>query len=354
MFVVWNGSAWAPVGAPVDVSDAVFSLVNDADPTRKALFSLSGISTGTTRIFTLPNSSSELAAVAGTQTFTGSKTFSGVVTVSGVTKTLNLGTGGAAGSITAVNIGSATAGAGGVTVVNTPTVTLSNAVTQVGMPQANLTAQLLGLGGATAEGRGRRAFALFQAVRHPEPLVWILPAHVPELPMLRGLPRGVGERLHLFRKVGETDLLWCVEEALRAAPVGLVIAEPEKLLSLTAGRRFQLAAETGRTTGIMLIREDSGSNATETRWDCESVASTAADSTLHQRTLSKNKIGTIGSWVLNWNGASAGVARRMQAGMFRGSSHDHPPLPALCRVVCHFEFHLPDRGIAPGRVGHLC
>jgi hypothetical protein len=79
-FVVWNGSAWDLVGEPVDVSDAVFSLVNDADPTKKALFSLSGISTGTTRTFTLPNTSSELAILAGTQTFTGNKTFSGSLT----------------------------------------------------------------------------------------------------------------------------------------------------------------------------------------------------------------------------------------------------------------------------------
>jgi len=185
VFVVWNGSTWDPVGEPVDVSDAVFSLVNDADPTKKALFSLSGISTGTTRTFTLPNSSSELAILAGTQTFTGNKTFSGTLTASGtvtvsaasasigtatgtatygmgtgatttgVTKTLNLGTGGASGSTTVVNIGSATAGAGGTTVVNTPTVTFANAVTQVGMPQANLTAQLLGLGGATADSTNR-------------------------------------------------------------------------------------------------------------------------------------------------------------------------------------------------------
>jgi protein ImuA len=158
-----------------------------------------------------------------------------------------------------------------------------------------------------AEGRGRRAFALFQAMRHPGPLVWILPAHVPEMPMLRGLPRGVGERLHVFRPVGEIDLLWCIEEALRAAPVSLVIAEPERPLSLTAGRRLQLAAEAGRTTGLMLIRGDAGSNATETRWNCEPMASTAADSTLHQWTLNKNKKGTIGSWILNWNGASAAV-----------------------------------------------
>ena len=159
--------------------------MNDADPTKKALFSLSGITTGTTRTFTLPNTSSELAILAGTQTFSGNKTFSGTLTASGtvtvsaaaasigtatttatygmgtgatttgVTKTVNLGTGGASGSTTIVNIGSATAGAGGTTVVNTPTVTFANAVTQVGMPQANLTAQLLGLGGATADSYNR-------------------------------------------------------------------------------------------------------------------------------------------------------------------------------------------------------
>ena len=158
-----------------------------------------------------------------------------------------------------------------------------------------------------AEGRGRRAFALFQAVRHPGPLVWIAPAHIPELPMLRGLPRGVGERLHVFRPLGEINLLWCIEESLRAAPVSLVIAELEKPLSLTAGRRLQLAAEAGHTTGLMLIREETGSNATETRWNCEPIASTAADSTLHCWSLNKNKRGTFGIWTVNWNGASAAV-----------------------------------------------
>ena len=185
IFFVWNGSAWQSVGVPQDVSDAIFSLVNDADPTKRALFSLSGISTATTRTFTLPNTSSELAILAGTQTFNGNKTFSGNLTASGtvtmsgaaatigtsvatstygmgtgatttgVTKTVNLGTGGASGSNTVVNIGSPTAGAGGTTVVNTPIVTFANTVTQVGMPQANLTAQLLGLGGATADATNR-------------------------------------------------------------------------------------------------------------------------------------------------------------------------------------------------------
>ena len=178
-FLVWSGSSWASVGEPRDVSDAVFSLVNDADPTKKAVFSLASISTSQTRTYTLPNTSSELAILAGTQTFSGNKTFSGTLTASGgtatigtstgtatygvgtgattngTTKTVNLGTGGASGSNTVVNIGSATSGAGGTTVINTPTVTFANSVTQVGMPQANLTAQQLGLGWATADSFNR-------------------------------------------------------------------------------------------------------------------------------------------------------------------------------------------------------
>jgi len=47
MFLVWTGAAWEVVGEPRDVSDAVFCLVNDADPTKNATFSLAGISAGT-------------------------------------------------------------------------------------------------------------------------------------------------------------------------------------------------------------------------------------------------------------------------------------------------------------------
>ena len=170
---------------PQDVSDAIFSLVNDADPTKKALFSLSGISTATTRTFTLPNASSELAILAGTQTFNGNKTFSGTLTASGtvtmsgpvasigtsaatatygigtgatttgVIKTLNLGTGGASGSNAVVNIGSATAGALGSLVINSPTVTFASSVSGVAMAAANLAALYLGLGGATADATNR-------------------------------------------------------------------------------------------------------------------------------------------------------------------------------------------------------
>lgn len=92
--------------------------------------------------------------------------------------------------------------------------------------------------------------------------------------MLRGLPDGVGQKLHIIRPVSEADLLWAVEESLRSKGTGLVIAEPEKPLSLTAGRPHQLAAETGQTTGLVLICKGQCSNAAETRWHCAAIAST--------------------------------------------------------------------------------
>ena len=186
--LIFSAGSWVSlIGAllAAGVADTAFTLTDDADPTKKASFELSSISTGTTRTFTLPNITSELAILSGTQTFTGNKTFSGTLTASGtvtvsaaaaaigtatttatygvgtgattigLTKTLNLGSGGVAGSNTVVNIGSDTPGAGGTMVVNTPTVSFANAVTQVGMPQANLTANLLGLGGATADATNR-------------------------------------------------------------------------------------------------------------------------------------------------------------------------------------------------------
>ncbi|WP_066107045.1 ImuA family protein [Salipiger sp. PrR002] len=156
-----------------------------------------------------------------------------------------------------------------------------------------------------AEGRARRGFALFQASRHAGPLIWITPQHAPQLPLLRGLPEGIGARLHLVRTHSEADLLWAAEEALRCTAVGLVVAEPGEVLSLKAGRRLQLAAEAGQTTGLMLIQSGQGSNAAETRWACEQLPAPAADSTLHGWELIKNKKGTLRLWTVDWHGETA-------------------------------------------------
>lgn len=148
-------------------------------------------------------------------------------------------------------------------------------------------------------GPGRHLFGLFQAMQVGGPVAWVRPARALEHLLPTGIPADLASQLLLITPGAKTDLLWSTEEALRAG-AGLVISEPDKPLSLTAGRRLQLAAEAGRTTGLMLICDGSGSPAAETRWACEPIA---GDSTRHRWDIIKNKSGTLGTWIVNWDGA---------------------------------------------------
>lgn len=119
------------------VTDSTFFIQDDADNTKKAQFQLSGISTATTRTYTLPNLTGSLATIGTlTQTFSGTTTFSAAtvtvgsatgsatygvgtgVTTTGNTKNVNIGISGASGSTTLVTVGSATAGSASRTSVN--------------------------------------------------------------------------------------------------------------------------------------------------------------------------------------------------------------------------------------------
>lgn len=169
-----TGRISAPQGllAPLHLRDT-------ADPTKAATVDLSTLPTGTQRSYTLPDVSSEIAALAGTQTFTGAKTFAGPLaasgttvtlgtstdtashglgtgaTASGKTKTVQIGTAAAAGSTTTIAIGPSTPGAGGTLTLHSPTVTLGATVTQFDMGSASARATALGIGGATADGTTR-------------------------------------------------------------------------------------------------------------------------------------------------------------------------------------------------------
>ncbi|MDT1063608.1 hypothetical protein RM190_17180 [Paracoccus sp. CPCC 101403] len=143
-----------------------------------------------------------------------------------------------------------------------------------------------------AQGSGRVIFAIWQAQRRPH-AVWVRAKRQSEMPLFPGMT--------VIHAEG-TDILWAAEEALRSMPRALVIAQPDQRLSLMAGRRLQLGAEAGGSTGLLLIRPEAGSPATETRWDCRPLA---GDSTLHRWDLIKNKKGTTGSWTLDWDGTSA-------------------------------------------------
>ena len=70
-------SASGIVSLPQGISSGGFAIKDVGDATKVAQFSLSGLTTGTTRTYTLPNTTSEIAVLAGAQTFTGAKVFSG-------------------------------------------------------------------------------------------------------------------------------------------------------------------------------------------------------------------------------------------------------------------------------------
>lgn len=100
------------------------------------------------------------------------------------------------------------------------------------------------------------------------------------------------------RDQGET--LAVAEEALKDGAVPLIVIETSRPLDLRQGRRLQLAAQAGQTTGLCLIPEGMGSNAAQTRWHCAPVFD-GGDSTLMRWEIIKNKEGTLRAWHVRWN-----------------------------------------------------
>lgn len=115
------------------------------------------------------------------------------------------------------------------------------------------------------------------------------------------------EKLTICRTKDQATTLAVAEEALRAAAVALVVVSLNKPLGLTEGRRLQLAARDGKSTGVAIIPEGMGSNAAETRWRCNPVFDAGQqpeDSTLQNWELIKNKSGTLGVWHVRWDRSS--------------------------------------------------
>lgn len=150
-------------------------------------------------------------------------------------------------------------------------------------------------------GPGSLFFALATGARTGGTVIWVREAWRSE----DIHPQGFAEMLdpaHLLlaRPRDQIGVLAVAEEALRSSAVALVVMELGKPIDLVAGRRLQLAAEAGGTTGLCIIPEGGGSNAAETRWHCTPVFD-PADSTLHRWSLIKNKSGTLGDWNVRWD-----------------------------------------------------
>ena len=152
-------------------------------------------------------------------------------------------------------------------------------------------------------GAGAISFAAVLMSALSGKVLWIHEAHrVEHLNPLGLAPFADPARLLMAKASDQMDRLAVAEDALRAGVLDMVVVQISKPLSLTAGRRLQLAAKAGKSIGLCLIPEGMGSNATETRWFARPVLNDApGDSTLFHWSLIKNKSGTFGSWHVRWD-----------------------------------------------------
>ncbi len=155
-----------------------------------------------------------------------------------------------------------------------------------------------------AQGPGAWSFAAISAGLMDGVTLWCQESWHSEQLNPQGLLGFVDPASVLLAKArDQAELLAIAEESLRDGAVSLVVMELSRPLNLTAGRRLQLAAKTGRSTGLCLIADAAGSAAAETRWRCD-PAFDAKDWTRQRWSLTKNKSGILGAWDVRWNWAA--------------------------------------------------
>lgn len=146
-------------------------------------------------------------------------------------------------------------------------------------------------------------FAAIAAASMQGNLLWIRETWNTDLPQPPGLALFFDPaRLLIARTPDQTDSLAVAEEALKDGAIPFVVIELTRPLDLREGRRLQLAAKAGGTTGLCIIQEGMGSNAAETRWRATPLFDAAReDSTLMCWEIIKNKSGTFGVWDVRWD-----------------------------------------------------
>jgi len=122
-------------------------------------------------------------------------------------------------------------------------------------------------------GPARHTLALWLAAQSTGPVLWISAAWTPNRLHTDGMVDWVDPGRFIFvEAIRAEDILWSLEETLRAGAVPLVIGDLPGLPGLTQVRRMHLAAETGGQEGphiplgLLLTPDAGGAQGVESRW----------------------------------------------------------------------------------------
>lgn len=122
-------------------------------------------------------------------------------------------------------------------------------------------------------GTARRSFAMWLAAKTAGPIFWVCPPWMPDQLFPRGMARFVDPgRFTLVAPHKAEDVLWTLEEVLRAGNVPLIVGDLSGYPALTPIRRMHLAAQEGGTRsghpplGIILTPDKGGAPGVESRW----------------------------------------------------------------------------------------
>lgn len=207
----------------------------------------------------------------------------------------------------------------------------SHPLLQRGTPRATPCLPLLadgarhGLGHGLALGRvheacgpARHRLALWLAAQTGGPVIWIAPDWGSDrLNPCGMMPLIDPARLILVHPKRAEDVLWSMEEVLRAGAVALVVGDLPAPPALTPVRRMHLAAEAGGTArgtaplGLLLTPGMGGAQGVESRWH-----------------LAPDHKGTAGAWTL-----SRLRARTAPEQSWRVSRHKDAVLPRISHAI---------------------
>jgi len=159
------------------------------------------------------------------------------------------------------------------------------------------------VGGAAADG-----FTAALAAGLAGPVLWCVGQAGADRLYAPGLARfGLGpDRLVVAVCRNRTDCLWAMEEGLRSGALAAVVGEPDGTVDLTASRRLQLAAESGRTTGFVLVRGAVQGrlvpSAVASRWQVTPRPALGRGAGLGWRVrLLRCRGGGTGTWEIDWD-----------------------------------------------------